>query len=143
MFLDTHYQLMKKNSEVPKGRNKWLLVNFIFNTSFSSKARARRASLASKESRTDTSSSLAFSAYDFKRFNLPGFSPRTGSPSTRVSFDSAASNSAFAVAASPSANARLFLREDISFLRSEIRLYVLLTAFLRICNEEKSVSATH
>lgn len=101
-------------------------------TSISSRARARRASLASKDSRTDTSSSFAFSSDDFKRFNFAGLSPRTGSPSTSVSIDSAASNSAFAFAATSSADTMFFFRDDISFLRSQIRLYVLLTAFLRI-----------
>lgn len=66
-----------------------------------------------------------------------GFSPRTGSPSTSVSFDSATSNSPFAFAAASSADTIPFLRDNISFLRSEIRLYVLLTVFLRTCRWEK------
>lgn len=112
-------------------------TNCISNTLFSSRARARRASLASKDSRADTSSSFFFSALDLKRVNFAGFSPRTGSPSTSESFDSAASNSTFAFVAASSADIITFLRDDISFLRSEIRLYVLLTAFLRTCRQEK------
>ena len=112
-------------------------TNCISNTLFSSRARARRASLASKDSRADTSSSFFFSALDLKRVNFEGVSPTTGSPSTSESFDSAASNSTFAFVAASSADIITFLRDDISFLRSEIRLYVLLTAFLRTCRQEK------
>lgn len=91
-------------------------------TLFSSSARARSASLASKDSRTDTDCSLAFSAYALRRFSLPGFSACTGSPLTTSNLDSAASSSFFATRADSSADITLFLIEEISFLRSDIRL---------------------
>jgi len=128
---------------IRKGVSRLLTIaNFTSITSFSSVARERRASLASTDSWIDTTSSFAFSARNFNLFNLAGFSPITGSPSTSASFDSAASTSAFASLAATSADEIFLLRDVISFLRSEIRLYVLLTAFLRTCWMKNKVAIT-